>query len=200
MEKTMTKTVLSFVDMAGAAREKLVMAADPGKVNMRALGTATNSIRAAGAKLDAAIHAAAYACLMVARADNNGEPARQLVTAMPKAARAKTLADWFEAHSNVRLRMDKASKEWAVGMAKGKDMLDHAALADLMAIAWSKPFFTVEEKTAGARAFSLADSFKHFLDRAAKQAEAGNVGDMDKAFIVQMRKAGIEAGLIAASC
>lgn len=185
----MTKTAITAL----AIRNNLMRNDDANMVDQRRLVTLTRQIKATGQKLDDQIHAAAYACLMLARADNNGEPARQLVLAMPKAGRAKTLADWFEAHSNIRLALSKDG-EWSVGMAKGKHQKDHAALADLMVIAWNKPFYTVAEQTKGPKAFSAADAFNSFMARIEKHSD--DMPETDKAFFADIRKAGEQAGLL----
>lgn len=137
----------------------------------------TKSIAGRSNTLVADIHAVAFAALHYAAHTSvcdegacNGEPARKLVVAVGTGIRAKTLVDWFHAHSNVRLRMDK-NKAWTVKMVgpNHEGFLDKDATVAAMQAGWDKPFYSVEEKTSGAKAFDLGAAMASMLARAAKE-------------------------------
>lgn len=149
-----------------------------GKVDSKAFANGIAVVKDTGAKLDARIHALAMACIDMAMPStvcdagaSNCEPARQLLNAMPKISRAKTLADWFEAHSNIRAKFDKKAGDWKCNLAK-KDALSYMASAEKLmearAAADKQPFFTPEEKTGGAKDFDFAAGLSNFIARAAK--------------------------------
>ena len=162
----------TFANLASAARANLL---DNGKFSVTKVADVTISIGARGRALDADIHAAAYACLHFAMPTSvsdvgamNAEPARFLVASMPRGSRQKCLADWFEAHSNIRLRQDKKTKAWSCGIAK-KDAKTYIPADELRAMAakgWGNPFFSPEEVTKGAKAFDFDASFAAMLKKA----------------------------------
>lgn len=170
----------TFANLAATARASLL---DNGKFSVAKVADVTISIGSRGRALDADIHAAAYACLHFAMPSSvsdvgalNAEPARFLVASMPRGARQKCLVDWFEAHSNIRLRQDKKTKAWACGIAKkdAKTFIPADELLAMAAKAWGNPFFSPEEVTKGAKAFDFDASFASMLNKAIK-----NLGNDD---------------------
>lgn len=170
----------TFANLAAAARTSLL---EGGKFSTSKVQDLTVSIGSRGRGLDADIHAAAYACLHFAMPSSvsdvgalNAEPARFLVASMPRGARQKCLVDWFEAHSNIRLRQDKKTKAWSCGIAKkdAKTFLPADELLAMAAKAWGNPFFSPEEVTKGAKAFDFDASFASMLNKAIK-----NLGNDD---------------------
>lgn len=120
------------------------------------------SIKRRRDNMDADIHAAAVAAIYLSMhkseydgGSSNGEPARQLMNALPRSARAKTLADWFEANSNIVLTFDKRAGEYKVKMTP-RNSPDYKVPTPEKA--FDKPFWSVKEKTNGPRAFVLVDS------------------------------------------
>lgn len=170
----------TFANLAAAARTSLL---EGGKFSTSKVQDLTVSIGSRGRGLDADIHAAAYACLHFAMPSSvsdvgalNAEPARFLVASMPRGARQKCLVDWFEAHSNIRLRQDKKTKAWACGIAK-KDAKTYVQPDELLALAakgWGMPFFSPEEVTKGAQAFDLGKSIANLLAKAEKEFGAND--------------------------
>lgn len=177
-----------------------------GKVNGAAFAAGVASVRDSGAKLDARIHALGMAAIAMAMPSDchidgasNAEAARQLVVAMPKISRAKTLADWFAAHSNIRLKFDKKTGEWKCGLAK-KDSISYLhgeeKLNEAMTAADAKPFFAVDEVTAGPRAFDFNAGFSSFILRAAKAL--GNDNPKVQALLAVAEEEGVTVTLPAA--
>lgn len=171
----------TFANLAATARASL---RDGNKFSTDKVADLTISIGSRGRALDADIHAAAYACLHFAmptaidgaNGASNAEPARFLVASMPRGARQKCLVDWFEAHSNIRLKMDKKTKAWKCGLAK-KDAATYIQPDDLMAMAakaWGMPFFSPEEVTKGAKAFDLGASIAILIAKAEKEFGAND--------------------------
>ena len=109
-----------------------------------------------GAKMDATIHAVAVACIYASMPVGeggylNGDVAVRLMNNMPKGSRAVTLKDWFEAFSNIRLRQEKTGK-WSVKLVPPT----HADYKEADPVsAFQKPFWSVDENTAGPKAFDL---------------------------------------------
>lgn len=170
----------TFANLAATARANLL---DNGKFSVTKVADVTISIGSRGRALDADIHAAAYACLHFAMPSSvadvgalNAEPARFLVASMPRGSRQKCLADWFEAHSNIRLKQDKKTKAWSCGIAKqdAKTFLPADELLAMAAKAWGNPFFSPEEVTNGPKAFDFDASFASMLNKAIK-----NLGNDD---------------------
>ena len=171
----------NFANLASAARASL---RDGNAFSTSKVQDLTIIIGARGRGLDADIHAAAYACLHfamptsvdAANGASNAEPARFLVASMPRGSRQKCLVDWFEAHSNIRLKQDKKTKAWKCGLAK-KDAATFIQHDDLLAAAaagWAQPFFSPEEKTGGAQAFDFGKRFASFLKSAENAMGADN--------------------------
>jgi len=172
-----------------------------GAYDTGAVANRISSIRTRGAKLDADIHAVAVACLHFAMpkgmgdvGDSNAEPARQLLSAMPKGSRAKTLGDWFEAYSNVRLKMGKDGK-WSVGIAKADKAHPADKLEELAKAGEAKPFWSVEEKTAGAQAFDLNAALIKLFAQADKAIEKGQIDDTMLDNVVKLRDFAKATGL-----
>lgn len=146
------------------------------KVDGTAVASATKSIAGAGAKLDNQIHGTAVACIMLSMSIAEGGPASGagpatgLLNAMPKGSRAKALAAWFAAYSNLRLRYDKKAKAWTGGVldAKAKSY----AKPDPDA-AMAKPFWSVEEADVVPQAF-LTGNLTLAVANLIKKATADN--------------------------
>lgn len=161
-----------------------------------------DSIRSRGQKLDADIHAVAVACLHFAMPESvnaecgrkNAEPARQLLSAMPKGSRAQTLADWFEAHSNVSLTRGKDGK-WSAGIAKGEKAKPDEELLELASKADARPFWDVAEKTGGAKAFDLNVLMIRLFAEADKAIAAGSIDDDMLDNVVSLREFAKAKGL-----
>jgi len=175
----MTKTPDFFADLAAATTSLKV----DGRYDLGKLKDKSASIARRGYKLDVDIHAVAVACLEFAmpaelaeEGAKNAEPARQLLASMPKGSRAKTLADWFEAHSNVRLKMGKDGK-WSAGIAKGQMAHEDDKLRELATAGKNKPFFDVAEKTNGAQAFDLTSMLANFFSKADAAIKSGKIDD-----------------------
>lgn len=129
-----------------------------------------------GAKVDAVTHALALYCIyqsMPADATVTGtgnlniSPTMDLMGAMPKSSRAKALAAWFNAFSNVRVT--EAKGKWSVKLVKpGTD--DFKADIDLNK-AKANPFWIVPEKATAPEEFSLVGQASAFLARMAKKVD-----------------------------
>ena len=109
----------------------------------------SKSIKGRGVTLDVDMHAAAVAAIHVSMVDRDAGPAGRLINSLPKGTRAKALAEWFAAFSNVVLTYDKKAGIYLPKMVK----LGHAdeKVADPVK-AQSVPFWTPAE-TVKAGAF-----------------------------------------------
>lgn len=138
------------------------------------------SIKRRRDNMDADIHAAAVASIYLSMpkaegGDCNGEPARQLMNAIPRGIRAKTLTDWFEANSNIRLSFDKKAGEYKVKMVAPSDPEYRKATPDR---AFDRPFWTAKEKTDGAKVFLVQNAMANMV-AAVKRYEDGKGGMSD---------------------
>lgn len=134
-------------------------------------------IKTTGKKMDAVMHSTAVACLAASQTHENGGHhcpirAAKMLNAMPRGSRAKTLADWFEHFSNLRPKFDKKANEWRVGMLASTSK-GYKEQIDLIA-AFAKPFYAVEEKTDGAKAFDVGALMAQLI-RACERADKGEV-------------------------
>lgn len=160
------------------------------KLDLKAVASATGAIGRAGAKLDTQIHATAVACIVASLPHEEGgylnaEPARQLLNAMPKGSRAKALAAWFEAFSNVRLRREE--KGWTVKMVGPANKMYVKADPDA---AMAKPFWSVEEQGTDPKAFTLGAALASLLRKAEAAAKEGKLSPEDAEVVAALRKAG----------
>ena len=144
---------------------------DPAKVRDKTAG-----IKRSAANVAAGIHAVGVAALHFAMpvshgGTTNGEPARQLVNALPKGLRQKALVAWFEAHSNIRLRYDKKAGEYSVKLV-GPDLpkmfKDGDALVKLAQAGEAQPFWAVEEKATAPSEFDAVARLEGMLKAADK--------------------------------
>lgn len=134
-------------------------------------------IKTTGTKMDAVMHSTAVACLAASQLHENGGhhcPLRfaKMLNAMPRGSRAKTLADWAEHFSNLRAKYDKKAGEWKVGILTSASK-GYKEQIDLIA-AFAKPFYEVEEKTDGAKAFDVGALMAQLV-RAIEKADKGEV-------------------------
>jgi len=134
-------------------------------------------IKTTGTKMDAVMHSTAVACLAASQTHENGGhhcPLRfeRMLNAMPRGSRAKTLADWAEHFSNLRAKYDKKAGVWKVGILTPASK-QHKEQIDLIA-AFAKPFYEVEEKTDGAKAFDVGALMAQLV-RACEKADKGEV-------------------------
>lgn len=147
-------------------------------------------IGSTGKKLDAVIHATAVGCIYMSMPlDENGflnaDPAIKLMNAMPKGSRAKALAAWFEAFSNIRVKMDPKSASWVGGLLKPTDKLYvEAKPVD----AFAKPFWSVEEKNTDPKAFLLGEQLARLIKMASKPENLEGMTDDEKAFLNDLGK------------
>lgn len=133
-------------------------------------------LKTTGAKVDAVTHALAIYCIyqsmpadptVTGVGNLNISPVMDLMNAMPKSARAKALAAWFNAFSNVRVT--EAKGKWSVKLVKpGTD--DFKADIDI-AKATANPFWIVPEKATAPEEFSLVGQASAFLARMAKKVD-----------------------------
>ena len=163
----------------------------------------TKSIQGRGYKLDVDIHAVACATLFMAMPEglggnSNCEPARQLLMAMPKGSRAKTLCDWFAAHSNIVLKQGKDGK-WSVGLDKSEARKDDDALPALAKAAMDKPFWTVEEKTKGPEAFDIYAQIAVLMKKADKAIKSGQIDEKNLAAFEKFNAFAVAEGLVPAA-
>lgn len=135
-------------------------------------------IKDTGSKMDTVIHAAAVYALMQCREHDNGghrntDPIKRLMTAMPKSVRGKTLCDWFNAFGGgMVVSFDKKKQAWKVFLPTS----DKREAVDVDA-AMAKPFYSVEEKTAGPAAFNLAKAIDNLLKNASKDGVTLSLAD-----------------------
>lgn len=147
-------------------------------------------IAATGKKLDAVIHATAVGCILMSMPlDENGflnaDPAIKLMNAMPKGSRAKALAAWFEAFSNIRVKLDPKSGEWVGGLLKPTDKLYAVAKPE---DAFAKPFWSVEEKNTDPKAFLLGEQLARLIKMASDPKNLADMTDDEKAFLNDLSK------------
>ena len=83
------------------------------------LGTAINSIKTRGSKLDSDIHTAAVSCLYHAEQYGDTTLMTRLLEAMPKSGRAKALVKWAEDFS--LLAFNKEEKRFKLTSSKTKE-------------------------------------------------------------------------------
>lgn len=138
------------------------------------------------AKMDAAMHIAAYGAILLSLpADNGGNlnatPAAQLLNALPRGSRAKTLAAWFAAFSNIAPTYDKAAGMWTAKMI-GPKSSHYKPEVDSEA-AFRKPFWAVEEKAPKPREFLLSAGLCRLIEAAEREAKAHAL-DADSASIL----------------
>lgn len=147
-----------------------------GKFDADKVRDKTAGIKRSAANVAAGIHAVGVAALhfampMTHGGNTNGEPARQLVNALPKGLRQKALVAWFEAHSNIRLRFDKKAGEYTVklvGPALPKMFKDGDALVALAKAGEAQPFWAVEEKATAPHEFDAVARLEGMLKAADK--------------------------------
>jgi hypothetical protein len=169
---------------------------DPAKVKAKTSGLAKSA-----ANVVAGIHAVGVACLQFAApvshgGNTNGEPARQLVNALPKGVRQKALVAWLEAHSNIRLRYDKKAGEYTVkliGPDLPKMFKDGDTLAALAIAGEAQPFWSVAEKDHAPSEFDAVARLERMLAAADKfdSGVAQIIRDAQEA--VRVRLAAIDA-------
>lgn len=140
-----------------------------------------------GSKMDTVIHAAAVYALGQSREHADGghrntDPIKRLMQAMPRSTRAKTLADWFTAFGNCTVSFDKKSKAWKVFLPAS----DKCEAID-MDRAMTTPFYSVEEKTEGPKAFNLSDAIAALIKRA--ESDKVTLSDVEAAVIADIKMA-----------
>lgn len=143
-----------------------------------------------GKKMDAVIHATAVGCILMSMPlDENGflnaDPAIKLMNAMPKGSRAKALAAWFEAFSNIRVKLDGKTATWTGGLLKPTDKLYKAADPTT---AFAKPFWSVDEKATDPKAFLLGEQLARLIKMASDPKNMADMTDDEKAFLVDLTK------------
>ncbi|WP_448500715.1 hypothetical protein [Sphingomonas sp.] len=151
--------------------------ADSNSYCAKKIGRSITDIAKAGKKLDARLHATAFAVMDRAAAHNDCSLAAPLVAAMPRGARRNDMIAWFAAFSNVRIKLDKDSGTFKAGLvsSKAKDFRDAGALADGLRDAWAKPFYSVEEAERASNPFD-DKRFAAAVARLIKQAEEATSG------------------------
>lgn len=165
----MTKINRPVFDRAASASSVLTSLMDGNAVSGRAVASATKSIGTIGGKLDNMIHGTAVACIYLSMSVAEGgpasgaKPAADLLNAMPKGSRAKALAAWFEAFSNIRPKFDKQAKAWTANVLP--------ATAKTYALprpteAMDKPFWTVEERDTDPKAFDFGGALMRLIKKA----------------------------------
>lgn len=165
-------------------------------IDGKALATGIKAIAATGKKLDVQMHATAVACLVssMPMADGghlNATPAAQLLNAMPKGSRAKALAAWFEAFSNIVLKKDKEGA-WVAKLTPPTQK-NYKALTDKdVQAALDKPFWSVDEKDTDPKAFLLGPAIAKLLKMA--EQHLAEMSDADKAALADLR--GIQTKLV----
>lgn len=184
----MTKA-LTFANAKDASAVLTSLHAGGNAIDSGAVASAIKWIASTGKKLDDRIHATAVACIHLSMPQDvgghlNADSARQLLNAMPRGSRAKALAAWFEAFSNIRLTYDKKAGEWKVKLLKPQD----AGYADAdPKAAFDKPFWSVDEQDVDAAAFSIGALLKTLLTKADKAATAGTLSPDDMAVVEALK-------------
>lgn len=151
-------------------------------------------IAATGKKMDAVIHATAVGCIYMSMPlDENGflnaDPAINLMRAMPKGSRAKALAAWFEAFSNIRVKLNKDG-QWVGGLLRPTDKL----YADANPVdAFAKPFYSVEEKATDPKAFILGEQLARLIKLASKPESLADMTADERTFLDELAKLGAKA-------
>lgn len=176
----MTKNKTAF-DMVSAAKVqldtfKVAGKFDGGKIASYAKGQAATR-NAADAKLHAAMVAAIHVSLPEAEGGNmNGEAARQLVNSMRRSARVKTAVAWFEAFSNIVLKLNKAKTEYAVKMVPPSHTMYKVADP---AGALAMPFWEAIERETSAADFDLGKAIEALIAKASKASDNGKLSEAD---------------------
>lgn len=175
-------------DRGASASAVLTSLMSGNAVDAKAVTSATKSIALAGAKLDNQIHGTAVACIYLAMSVAEGGPATgaapavALMNAMPKGSRAKALAAWFAAFSNVRLKLENGV--WAGGVL--------AATLKSYAVprpdeAMAKPFWSVDEAEGDPAAYNFGKAVAALLAKATKNLET--MSPADKTALLALTKA-----------
>lgn len=163
------------VDMTNA-RAMFDDMVEGGKLVLAKLDTRISWVSGVKSKFDAIIHAAAVGAIAASKPHDQGGHdcplrAERLLNAMPRGSRAKTLADWFEAFSNLRPKMDKSKGVWTVKNLPKTSKL-YVPTIDVEA-AFAKPFYSVDEKTNGAAAFDIGAIIGQLIKGYEKASEEG---------------------------
>lgn len=138
--------------------------ADSNSYCSTAIGRSIASIRSAGKKLDARIHATGVAIMHRAADHGDCSLLPSLLDAMPKGVRRKAFIAWVHAFSNIRV----GEKDGAFSARMiGKTHKDYAEPRP--GEAFARPFWTVEEQTVSPSAFddnALAKAVAALIKRA----------------------------------
>ena len=151
-------------------------------------------IKATGKKLDAVIHATAVGAIyMSLPLDEHGylnaTPAINLMNAMPKGSRAKALAAWFEAFSNIRVKVGKDGV-WEGGLLKPEQKgYEQAKPED----AFAKPFWSVEEAKVDPKAFILGEQLARLIKMASKPENMQDMSEEERTFLAELQAVAVKA-------
>jgi len=160
----------------------------------RAINEQTKWIKATGSKLDAVIHAVAVGSIYMSMPlDEHGylnfTPALNLMNSMPKGSRAKALAAWFEAYSNIRVKMGKDGV-WTGGLLKPEQKGYEPAKPE---DAFAKPFWSVEEAKVDPKAFLLGEQLARLIKMASKPENMAGMSDAERDFLKELQAVAIKA-------
>jgi len=151
-------------------------------------------IKATGKKLDAVIHATAVGAIYMSMPLDehgylNATPAINLMNAMPKGSRAKALAAWFEAFSNIRVKVGKDGV-WEGGLLKPEQKgYEQAKPED----AFAKPFWSVEEAKVDPKAFILGEQLARLIKMASKPENMQDMSEEERTFLAELQAVAVKA-------
>lgn len=180
---------MSKVDYTNAAAVlETFKSADTNSYDSKKLSASITSIRTAGRKLDARIHATAVGLMDRAVHNRDCSLVGALIDALPASGRRKDLIAWFHAFSNVRIRHDQKADAFKANMLgqNNADWLNDDAQEAKLAEAFAKPFYSVEEATRTSNPFVLSNAIAALLKKAEKAVDA--MSDEDKAAIADLKE------------
>lgn len=175
---------MSKQDFAAAIRKQLATLKDGNTYSVAKVQKEAGLIKVAAAKMDVRYHAAAVAALGCIMDHGQATPLADLLNAMGRSTRVKTLAEWAMKHSHVTLEKNKGGV-WAAKLVDKEDRKSKDDLLNLLLKAEAEPFWNAEEKTASD--FNLGLAIAQLLKRAESAKKKGQVTPEEGLALIELQ-------------